>query len=338
MSQLIASVFGLVGFVFSGVWQARLISHNGLRVFGTAGVGIKSVGLGMLGLVMALLMSTSVWAQEVEFRWKLAKGTKLLSVISQDSQQGEEGSTNPVSQKTEMTQDWEVRENFGDGTAQIVTILRRAQLTLDIPGAGKIEVDTSKADEESAFAKQISKMFRPLIDAECSNSMSVLGKIADVKIPEAALEGFRNTPGGANIETMIKETIENGSPVFPAQRIAPGFTWTQITTNKTPAGLFSATNRYTYVGQVVDSGRPVYEFKVDTNLAFAGDNNFGAKITIPTQTITGKLVFDNTLGYLVSSEQTQDMTMVIELPNQKPSKQVHKQSLKTRFILPSELK
>jgi hypothetical protein len=298
-------------------------------------VAAKSVAI---AIVFSLLGHASAVAQEVEFRWKLAKGTKLLSVVSQDSQQGEEGATNPVSQKSEMTQDWEVRENFGDGTAQVVTILRRAQLSLDIPGAGKIEVDTSKPDDESAFAKQISKMFRPLIDAECSNSMSVLGKIADVKIPEAALEGFRNTPGGTNIETMIKESIENGSPVFPAQRIAPGFTWTQLTSNKTPAGLFSATNRYTYVGEVVAAGRKVHEFKVETNLAFAGENNFGAKISIPSQAITGSMFFDNNLGHLVSSEQTQEMTMLIELPNQKPSKQVHKQTLKTRFLLPSEVK
>jgi hypothetical protein len=301
-------------------------------------IAFSSLRFVFLVVAFGLISANIATAQEVEFRWKLAKGTKLLSIVSQDSQQGEEGAANPVSQKTEMTQDWEVRENFGDGTAQVITTLRRAQLNLDIPGAGKIEVDTSKPDEESAFAKQISKMFRPLIDAECSNSMSVLGKIADVKIPEAALEGFKNTPGGSNIETMIKESIENGSPVFPAQRIAPGFSWTQITSNKTPAGLFSATNRYTYKGEIVVEGRKLHEFKVDTNLAFAGDNTFGAKISIPAQTITGNMIFDNDLGYLVSSEQTQEMTMLIELPKQKPTKQVHKQTLKTSFLLPSEIK
>jgi hypothetical protein len=292
----------------------------------------------IIAWAFGLVSSSFATAQEIEFRWKLAKGTKLLSIVSQESQQGEEGAANPVLQKTEMTQDWEVREDFGDGTAQVITTLRRAQLDLDIPGAGKIEVDTSKPDDESAFAKQISKMFRPLIDAECSNSMSVLGKISDVKIPEAALEGFRNTPGGSNIETMIKESIENGSPVFPAQRIAPGFSWTQMTSNKTPAGLFSATNRYTYKGEIVANGRKLHEFKVDTNLAFAGENTFGAKISIPVQNITGNMLFDNDRGYLVSSEQTQEMTMLIELPKQKPTKQVHKQTLKTRFLLPSEIK
>lgn len=339
MNQLIASFRASQGVLFS---MCRLF--DSVRLVGRSS-GIRSKKIAFLatkGVVSALalcLVAQSVaTAQDVEFRWKLAKGTKLLSIVSQDSQQGEEGAASPVSQKTEMTQDWEVRENFGDGTVQVVTVLRRAQLNLDIPGAGKIEVDTSKPDDESAFAKQISKMFRPLIDAECSNSMSVLGKISDVKIPEAALEGFRNTPGGSNIETMIKESIENGSPVFPAQRIAPGFSWTQITSNKTPAGLFSATNRYTYKGEMTFEGRKLHEFLVDTNLAFAGDNTFGAKISIPTQTIAGNMLFDNERGYLVSSEQTQEMTMLIELPKQKPTKQVHKQTLKTRFLLPSEIK
>lgn len=307
-------------------------------VFRPRMIAISAARCVVMAVVIGVLSPLLVSAQEVEFRWKLAKGTKLLSIISQDSQQGEEGVENPVSQKTEMTQDWEVRENFGDGTALVVTTLRRAQLNLDIPGAGKIEVDTNKPDDESAFAKQITKMFRPLIDAECTNSMSVLGKISDVKIPEAALEGFRNTPGGSNIETMIKESIENGSPVFPAQRIAPGFNWTQITENKTPAGLFSATNRYTYKGLVVMEGRKIHEFSVDTQLNFAGENNFGAKISIPQQSIKGNMLFDNDLGYLVSSEQTQEMTMLIELPKQKPTKQIHKQTLKTRFLLPSEIK
>jgi hypothetical protein len=339
VNRLIASFRASRGLSFS---VCRLFDRVHFVGRSSGGQSKKSAFLAIKGVVSAIalcLVAQSVAsAQDVEFRWKLAKGTKLLSIVSQDSQQGEEGAASPVSQKTEMTQDWEVRENFGDGTVQVVTILRRAQLNLDIPGAGKIEVDTSKPDDESAFAKQISKMFRPLIDAECSNSMSVLGKISDVKIPGAALEGFRNTPGGSNIETMIKESIENGSPVFPAQRIAPGFSWTQITSNKTPAGLFSATNRYTYKGEMTFEGRKLHEFRVDTNLAFAGDNTFGAKISIPAQTITGNMIFDNDRGYLVSSEQTQDMTMLIELPKQKPTKQVHKQTLKTRFLLPSEIK
>ncbi|XZE19814.1 hypothetical protein SH449x_005143 [Pirellulaceae bacterium SH449] len=293
--------------------------------------------VGVLLATATCALHPSAIAQEVEFRWKLAEGTTLQSIVSQETQQGEEGAATPVSQKTEMTQDWMVRENYGDGTALVVTILRRAQLTLDIPGAGKIEVDTSKEDGESAFAQQIAKMFRPLIDAECSNSMSVLGKIADVKIPETALAGFRNTPGGANIESMIKESIENGSPVFPAQPIAPGFSWSQVTSNKTPTGLFSLTNQYTYKGTVNLGGRALHEFTVTTNLAFAGDNNFGAKISIPAQKITGKMLFDNELGYLVASEQTQEMTMEIEVPNQKPSRQTLKQKMITKFLQPDQI-
>ena len=309
----------------SSYWRSLFVSPS-----------IRMVRLVGLACLIHWVCGAFVNAQEVAFRWKLEKGTKLLSIISQESQQAEEGATNPVSQKTLMTQDWEVRENFGDGTALVVTTLRRAQLNLEIPGAGKIEVDTEKSEEVSAFATQISKMFRPLIDAECTNSMTVLGKIADVKIPEAALVGFRNTPGGSNIEPMIKESIENGSPVFPAQPIAPGFKWTQVTSNKTPTGLFSSTNQYTYVGSVVSQGKRIHEFQVDTKLAFAGENNFGAKISIPDQKIVGKMLFDNDLGYLVSSEQTQELTMLIELPNQKPNRQSLKQTLSTKFLPSNE--
>lgn len=320
--------------------QYKQLSPNRVGSNYTASSATASSGSTAVQIVVGILTflsASSLGAQEVQFRWKLAEGTTLQSIVSQDTQQGEEGSETPVSQKTEMTQDWIVRKNYGDGTALVVTILRRAQLTLDIPGAGKIEVDTSREDSESAFAQQIAKMFRPLIGAECSNSMSVLGKIADVKIPESALAGFRNTPGGANIETMIKESIENGSPVFPAQPIAPGFSWTQVTSNKTPTGLFSLTNQYIYEGTVNLKGQTLHEFTVTTNLAFAGDNKFGAKISIPSQNITGKMLFDNELGYLVASEQTQDMTMEIEVPNQKPSRQTLKQKMITKFLQPDQI-
>jgi hypothetical protein len=270
-------------------------------------------------------------AQEVEFRWKLKPGTKLVSDVIQEVQQTVAGSTEPVTQKSELTQDWEVRQNAGDGTAKVVTILRRAKVSMKFPGVGEVEADTDNEEEKLAFAKQISGMFRPLIGAECSSTMSVLGKISDVVIPPEALKGFQSTPGGATIESNIKESIENGSPIFPAPAVKKGGSWTQVSSTKTPLGIMESTSKYTYAGLAEFEGKKLHLFQVATTLAFVGDNKFKATVKIEKQSFHGRLYFDNDRGYLVLSDLRQELTMKIEEPGKDPSEEQMVKKLITRY-------
>jgi hypothetical protein len=292
------------------------------------------IGLIMLRIALAFFLTLHfgniAFGQGVQFRWKLTPGTKLVSEVVQEMEQSPPGTTKPVTQKTEITQLWEVKDRNGDGTAQIVTVLQRARLSMDIPGAGAVEMDTDKA-EDFGFAKQIGQMFRPMIGVQCTNSMAPNGKISNVVIPDDALKGFRSIPLGSSMEPVLKDSIEKGSPVFPDTPIVPGHTWTQVTETKNDAGVLESTNQYKYIGSVPFEGRPIHQFNVTTKMAFKGENRFKAKISVPSQDIQGKLWFDNENGYLVVSELNQNMTMNIEVPDQPLVEQKVVQRMKTGF-------
>jgi hypothetical protein len=283
-----------------------------------------------IALLLELFLSHSAYSQGVQFRWKLVPGTKLYSDVEQVMEQSPPGVTTPVKQMTNITQLWEVKNKNEDGSVQIVTVLQRARLSMDIPGAGSVEMDTDKT-EDFGFAKQIGQMFRPMIGVECSNTMAANGKISNVVIPDEALKGFRSIPMGSSMEPVLKDSIEKGSPVFPDARILPGHTWTQVTETKNDTGILESTNQYKYIGPVMFEGRQIHQFNVSTKMEFKGEGKLKAKITVPAQDIQGKLWFDNDNGYLVVSELSQNMTMNIQIPDQPLVEQKVVQKMKTGF-------
>jgi hypothetical protein len=283
-----------------------------------------------IAILLALSLGQSSLSQGVQFRWKLNPGTKLYSDVEQVMEQSPPGVTKPVTQVTKIIQLWEVKKKNEDGSAQIVTVLQRATLSMDIPGAGSVEMDTDKT-EDFGFAKQIGQMFRPMIGVECSNTMSPNGKISNVVIPDEALKGFRSIPLGSSMEPVLKDSIEKGSPVFPDAAIVPGHTWIQVTETKNDTGILESTNQYKYIGPVMFEGRQIHQFNFNTKMAFKGEGKFKAKITVPSQDIQGKLWFDNEKGYLVVSELSQNMTMSIEIPDQPLVEQKVVQKMKTGF-------
>lgn len=288
--------------------------------------------LTLTALIAILAFPSNSIAQEILFRWKLEPGLKLVSEVVQELEQGVPNSSAPVTQKLTLQQLWEVLSVQPDKSAQVATTLTHAQMSMNIPGAGNVEMDTSKPEEEeSGFAKQIGQMFRPMINVACSNQMTPSGKITNVQIPEAALKGFRNIPMGSSMESVLKDSIEKGSPVFPAEPIKPGHIWSQTHKTKTEVGTLEATNQYVYVGTTTVDRIKLHQFSIVTTMNFAGENTFNAKISIPDQKIEGVLLFDNERGYVYSSELNQRMTMRIEIPDQPVIENKLAQKMKTTF-------
>lgn len=286
----------------------------------------------LCAMLAILVLPSLVFSQETLFRWKLEPGIQLLSEVVQELEQGIPNSSAPVTQKLTLQQRWEVLSVQQDKSAQVATTLTHAKLSMNIPGAGDVEMDTAKpAEEETGFAKQIGQMFRPMIDVACSNQMSPNGRISQVQIPEAALQGFRNIPMGASMESVLKDSIEKGSPVFPDEPIKPGHIWTQTHKTKTEVGTLEATNQYVYVGTTNVDRNKLHQFSIVTTMNFAGENTFKAKISIPEQKIEGTLLFDNERGYVYSSELNQKMTMRIEIPDQPVIENKLAQKMKTTF-------
>jgi hypothetical protein len=282
--------------------------------------------------LLALATASTGMAQGIVFQWQLKPGTRLHSEVVQEMERSLVGATQPVKQKTEITQQWEIRELHGDRSASVVTILQRAKLSMDIQGAGVVELDTDKdAAEDLGFAKQIGEMFRPMIGVECNNKMTPAGRISEVTFPDAALKGFRSLPLGGSMEQMLKDSIEKGSPVFPTEPIAPGYKWSQRTETQSKAGILETTSNYRYVGPTKVEGKTLHQFDLNTTLAFKGPNEFNARFSVPQQDIRGKLLFDNELGILVSSELNQSMVIRTEEVNKKPIEEQILQRMQVTF-------
>lgn len=286
-----------------------------------------------LSAALAILAVPShAFSQETIIRWRLEPGLRLLSDVTQELEQGVPNSTAPVTQNLSLQQRWEVLSVDPDRSAQIATTLTQAKLSMNIPGAGNVEMDTSKpAEEESGFAKQIGQMFRPMIDVPCSNRMTPNGRISNVQIPDAALQGFRNIPLGASMESVLKDSIEKGSPVFPEEPIKPGHIWTQSHKTKIELGTLEANSQYVYVGTTTIDRTKLHQFNIVITMNFTGENAFQAKVSIPEQKVEGVILFDNERGYVYSSEMTQRMTMRIEIPDQPVIENKLSQKMKTTF-------
>ncbi len=121
-------------------------------------IAISAARCVVMAVVIGVLSPLLVSAQESSFVGSWQRGlSSSPSSAGFTARRG--GSRKSRVSKNGDDSGLEVRENFGDGTALVVTTLRRAQLNLDIPGAGKIEVDTNKPDDESAFANRLPRCF-----------------------------------------------------------------------------------------------------------------------------------------------------------------------------------
>lgn len=290
----------------------------------------KRIGLLSLSLI-ALVASQSV-AQDTTFRWKFAPGLKLRSEVSQRIEQGLPGSPQPVTQTFNLEQIWEVISVAPDKSARMRTTLERAVLSMNIPGAGPVELDTSNPQEQdSGLAGQVGKMFRPMIGQPCENDMAPNGKVSNVSIPDEAMSGFKNLPLGETMGSVLTDSIEKGSPVFPTEAIAPGHNWTQEHSIKTPVGDMTATTKFTYTGPKTVEGRKLHHFDMDLTVKFTGTNQLKAQIDIPEQSAKGSLLFDNDKGYLVSTTLDQSMKMLIKIGDQKGIESTTVQNTETTF-------
>ena len=286
----------------------------------------KRIAVMSLGLVA--MAAAAGFGQETTFRWKFEPGLKLKSEVTQEVEQGLPNSPMPVTQSFELTQIWEVISVAPDSTARMRTTLTRALMKMNIPGAGAIDLDTDKpADQDSGLAAQIGKMFRPMVNQACENDMAPNGKVSNVMIPEEAMAGFKNLPLGESMSSVLTDSIEKGSPVFPDQAIAPGHSWTQQHSTKN----LSAVNQYTYTGPKKVDGRTLHHFDLSIQVEFTGDNPLQAQIEIPEQSAKGTLLFDNDQGYVVASDLDQTMKMVIKIAGQNGIESTTVQKMKTVF-------
>lgn len=290
------------------------------------------LSIAALSLGFVTITANCSFAQETTFRWKFKSGQQLLSEVTQTIEQGLPNSPNPVTQSFNLQQRWQVVAVDANQAARMRTILDRVQLTMNIPGAGEVVVDTDKpADQENGLAGQLGKMFRPMIGQPCENDMQTTGKISNVSIPEEAMSGFKNLPLGDSMSSVLTDSIEKGSPVFPDQAIGPGYSWTQEHSTKTPVGSMKAINKLTYVGPEVVDGKQLHKFDMDLTVSFSGDNPSATQIEIPEQSSKGTMYFDNENGYLVSTELDQSMKMLIKVAGQNEVESTTVQKMKTTF-------
>lgn len=287
----------------------------------------------LLPLCLLLLAPQVGYGEGVLFRWKLPQGRKFIAETNLEITQGPEGTSNPSTQKLLMRQVWEVKEIKPDGRVELTTTLESAKFDMNIPGIGIVEMDTDKpAEQETGFAAQLGKMFRPMIETPCEYEMSPNGKVTRVAIPESVLKGFQDIPLGRFMKSILTESIVKDYPVFPDEAIGPQHAWERKNTIETPEGTFEETSKFTYAGTAEFNGRTLHRFTRSlTKGAAQGENPLKAKVSITSQKTEGTLLFDNELGYIASSELEQQRKMSIEIAGQPKNETFLIQTMKTSF-------
>jgi hypothetical protein len=303
-------------------------------IIGVAYTGVPYTGVPYAVVPYASAQQAST-ADAVLLRWKFSQGQQYDIVLEQETKQQMSLPTQEMTVSNRMTtmMTWVVKSVDDDGTANLVQIIGRVQMSVDSP-QGKIQFD-SQDEEHAPAAAQMARIFEPIIGVDVELTMNDRGEIVDVVFPERALEGVKANPLAAQLMTpeAVKEMTGKASPVLPEGPTGIGQVWLKEGTTSTPVGKLTVKNKYTYEGKS-PTNSSVDVIRVDMEMGFVpGENAVGPKIEVTDQDNSGIVTFNVVEGYLSGSELTQRMSLQIQAAGQSIDQNV--QSTTRMTVTPS---
>ena len=282
----------------------------------------------LFAIVVGSAMAASQAAAEEELRWKLTKGEKLDYVITLNSDmnmnlgpQGQAKAT--VMQQTDMT--WEVQGVDESGNATILLSTDRMQLKTT--GPQSVEYDSQSEEAPAGMAAMIAPLFEAMTKGKFEFTMSPLGEVTNVVVPQEVIDALKNSPGAQMMGDMasaegFKQTLSQGTLVLPKEMPTAGFQWTSSIQMKNPmVGQQNVETTYTYDGTKDVDGKTYDLIKPSVKMSFEGQGP--VQMTLKDQKSGGEILFDRTAGRLHSSKIEQDMAMGMNIAGQAVEQEIH---------------
>jgi hypothetical protein len=270
-------------------------------------------------LAVAATLSAAPVQAQVTLRYKFKEGDKLNYVMEQkmDMTMNNAGNESTVTMTQKMDMTWKVTAVDKDGTAKITQTIDRVHITMDTPPpGGKTEFD-SKDDKEPTdpVGKMIAPIFKAMVGAEFTLTMTPRGEAKDVVVPQKLLDAVEKAgpAAGGMTPDVLKQMASQGGLVLPEKALKKGDTWTPEP-NKLkmePLGTMTVKTEATYEGEVTKDGKKLEQIALKPKMTLEAPANATTKMTLKKQDNKGTALFDSAKGQL--AETTMEMTMDMEI-------------------------
>jgi len=272
-------------------------------------------------------------AQSSRLNWKFNSGETFQQSLKQTIKMSADVNGQMNSSTVDQTIDSTMNIKSVDdrGTATIDHKFTRVQMTVNAPGVPKMVIDS---DNDDAPANPLARGVSGLAQAQFLYKMTNSGEIKDVEVTEETMQRFQAIPGIQQLGEMfskksLTQMITQSGTNFPDKELKKGDTWNKNTEIKMPGlGKMLGNSVMTYAGPVSRNGNKLHQIDVDVKLEVEKDPNAQANLDITNQKASGKLMFDNETGMLVSSDIIQNFEMEISIAGQ-----VIKQTMEQSMIM-----
>jgi hypothetical protein len=270
-----------------------------------------------LTATLLLITGTTTSAQE-RLRWKFEEGdtTNYRIVQDMDMKMSVMGQNVDTTMSQTMDMGWTVESVDGDGNAKLRQKISRVQMKMKNAFLN-VEYDSSKEEQpDDPVGGQLAQVFGAMVGKDFSMTMTPLGEVKDVTIPEElqqALDGAGGgaLAGGAFNSDSLKQLATQSSIAFPEDAVAKGKDWSGKTEAKLPFGLMKMDNQFTYQGTEQRGGQALHKIALKPQIAIEPDPNSQIQLSVKSQDGGGTIYFNNREGRIAESTMKQKMEMEI---------------------------
>jgi hypothetical protein len=288
-------------------------------------------------IVVAFVWTTTPAHAQTALRFKYAKGQVNNYEMLQEMKfsQNIGGANIDMEMKQTIETSQTIDDVLADGSAKATTKFTRVKIDIKGPFAVTLDSADLKAADGNPIATMMAGVVKALAKVEFSATHKPNGEMADVKVAEGVVKGFKNLPGAALMGDMftedgLKQMMSQSGMTVPKDAVAEGATWSQKVSNKLPSGKMTGEMKYTYRGKETVDGKTFQKITYTPDLAIDPDPK-AVPIKLKSQKGTGTILFDNDLGRIheLVMETTTEMSMAIANINQDQTV-VQKMTMKVR--------
>jgi len=280
-----------------------------------------------LVIAACLLFTLAATASaQVQLRYKFRQGQQLKYRTQQSIKLQTQISGKQIEvafdQTIESTQ--QVTELTQDGGAKIEQTIDRVSMTITRPAGTEITFDSAAEGEPSAGAKPLAAVAEALKAAKFEFQMSPRGEITAVALPSDLHANLSQDPATADFAKlfdaeMFKRLLVQGAPTFPEDPLVPQgqaggeSSWRKTFIVDNPNfGKQALQVIYTYLGESkTEQGDTVHSVAFRMRTAFRPAAGSTTTIAVNQQQTTGKMLFNNLLGRLHSSQLSQSLELQV---------------------------
>lgn len=273
----------------------------------------------LLALAASALLglSSPAHAQDGDLRWSFKEGDTLHYLLTQESTTKTNFQGNALVNKNDQSFDmtWKVKGVKPDGSAELAQTFDRIRFKAEgINGAVSFDSMEDKALDPNVEA--LAKVFRALIGAEITLTMTPAGETKDIKLPAKAVDALNSIPvppGGQRMlsEDSFKNIIELATLPLPGKPTEKGANWAKTRENASPLGTMTVDTTYTLQGPA-ETEKALDQIGLKAALKLNVKPDLPVKATIKSQEVQGLALFDRKAGHLKSSKLDQTVELDLE--------------------------